>query len=271
MPSPRNDVHHSVPSSNDYAFFGEGAETQRDPVFVDSTGRRARVVRLVKFGVTGLCAAYTTVLGLSLVGAAAIAPSTLLPLPGVPSTSFRIEPADEPDKPQAAPLPKKAVTADEAVPAAPEPVGSWDTYPGAEPVATTTGGPALPTKSGPAPKPAPAPAPNPGPGRDPAEPNLPPQESGGGAEEPEPAETPTPEPTVTPTPEPTTEPTPTVTEPPDTDPGESGSEPSGGTGEEDGAGGETTELPILGGTLDALTTFSVPWFAVGAPIDGRAG
>ncbi|MFD7687919.1 hypothetical protein [Streptomyces sp. NPDC059781] len=53
------------------------------PVFVDSTGRRARVLRRTGYGVAGLAAAYLTVLVLSLMGATPFAPGALLPpLPG---------------------------------------------------------------------------------------------------------------------------------------------------------------------------------------------
>lgn len=273
MPSPRNDIQHSAPSSNDYEFLGDGAEPPRDPVFVDSTGRRARVVRLVKFVVTGACAVYTTVLGLSLAGAAAIAPSTLLPLPGVPSTSFRIEPADEPDKPHAAPRPKKVVTTGET--AGPESSPSVDTYEAATPapdaVATTSAGPVTPVKSDPAPKPAPRPAPDPAPGKDPV-PNTPPQDPGEGSGEPAPDGSPTPAPTPTSTPSPEPGPTDTAA-PPETQPGDGSgsSEGTGGATGADGAGGEPSEVPLIGGLLDVLTTFSVPWFAAGSMSDGRVG
>jgi hypothetical protein len=272
--SPRHDIQHSAPSSNDYEFLGDGAEPPRDPVFVDSTGRRARVVRLVKVVVTGACAVYTTVLGLSLAGAAAIAPSTLLPLPGVPSTSFRIEPADEPDKPHAAPRPKKAVTTGGT--AGPESSPSLNTYEAASPapdaVATTSAAPVTPVKSDPAPKPAPRPAPDPAPGKDPA-PDTPPRNPGEGSEEPAPAQTPTPAPTPTPTPSPEPGPTDTAA-PPQTHPGSGSSEGAGGAtgaGGAGGAGGETSEVPLIGGLLDVLTTFSVPWFAAGSMSDGPVG
>ncbi|CAM5600381.1 hypothetical protein [Streptomyces pilosus] len=53
------------------------------PVFVDSTGRRARVLRRAGYGVAGTAAAYLAVLGLSLLGATPFAPDALLPpLPG---------------------------------------------------------------------------------------------------------------------------------------------------------------------------------------------
>ncbi|OSP39604.1 hypothetical protein B7767_30750, partial [Streptomyces sp. 13-12-16] len=52
-------------------------------MFVDSTGRRARVLRRTGYGVAGLAAAYLMVLVLSLMGATPFAPGVLLPpLPG---------------------------------------------------------------------------------------------------------------------------------------------------------------------------------------------
>jgi hypothetical protein len=63
-----------------------GRPEQSDPVFVDASGRRARVVRRAGWIMGGVSAAYTATLLLSLMGATSIAPRTLLPLPGVPST-----------------------------------------------------------------------------------------------------------------------------------------------------------------------------------------
>ncbi|MFF3558480.1 hypothetical protein ACFYXS_00305 [Streptomyces sp. NPDC002574] len=57
------------------------------PVFVDSSGRRARVVRRAGWAIGAACSLYTAALVLSLSGATPIAPKTLLPLPGVPSTA----------------------------------------------------------------------------------------------------------------------------------------------------------------------------------------
>ena len=69
-----------------------------EPVFVDSSGRRGRRVRRVAWTVGAVCSVYTVSLVLSLTGATSIAPRTLLPLPGVPSTA----PGHEEDE-QAAP------------------------------------------------------------------------------------------------------------------------------------------------------------------------
>ncbi|MDX6330873.1 MAG: hypothetical protein QOI83_3256, partial [Streptomycetaceae bacterium] len=56
------------------------------PVFVDSTGRRAKILRRAGLAFAAACACYTGALALSLTGATPIAPRTLLPLPGVPAS-----------------------------------------------------------------------------------------------------------------------------------------------------------------------------------------
>ncbi|MER7490912.1 hypothetical protein ABTY20_34540, partial [Streptomyces sp. NPDC126497] len=53
------------------------------PVFVDTSGRRARLLRRAGYGAAGLAAGYLAVLGLSLMGATPFAPEAVLPpLPG---------------------------------------------------------------------------------------------------------------------------------------------------------------------------------------------
>ncbi|MGH3486801.1 MAG: hypothetical protein ACRDP8_02625 [Actinopolymorphaceae bacterium] len=260
MPRSRNDTtYDSTPPAHDYAFFPDDSEYQRDPVFVDSSGRRARVARVVKFGITGLCALYTTVLGLSLAGATAIAPSTLLPLPGVPSSSFRIEPADEPDEPEAAERREKAVASDKPGTTGQE-AASWEPSLGAGPVATPSAS-VSPARSAP----TPTPPPGKGPVKPPSQPQEP-QNPPGSGPEPEPSTPATTEPTATPaaTPEPTTSETPAPTDPPETDP----DDPGGEGGSDDGG---TSDLPILGDVLDILTTCSVPSFAAGFTGAGFTG
>lgn len=78
------------------------------PVFVDSSGRRARRVRRIGWIVGGVCAVYTVGLVLSLTGATPIAPRTLLPLPGMPSTApgegeAEARAVDVPSEPSAGP------------------------------------------------------------------------------------------------------------------------------------------------------------------------
>jgi hypothetical protein len=53
------------------------------PVFVDSTGHRARLFRRTGYGLAALASTYVVVLGLSLLGATPFAPGFLLPVPGV--------------------------------------------------------------------------------------------------------------------------------------------------------------------------------------------
>ncbi|WP_225655383.1 hypothetical protein [Streptomyces pseudogriseolus] len=50
-----------------------------DPVFVDASGRRARLLRRAGYGAAGLAAGYLSVLALSLMGATPFAPEALLP------------------------------------------------------------------------------------------------------------------------------------------------------------------------------------------------
>lgn len=64
-----------------------GAPALPGPVFVDSSGRRARAVRRAGWLVGAACSVYTAALALSVSGTTPIAPKTLLPLPGVPSTA----------------------------------------------------------------------------------------------------------------------------------------------------------------------------------------
>ncbi|MFF9333145.1 hypothetical protein [Streptomyces albogriseolus] len=59
-----------------------------DPVFVDASGRRARLLRRSGYAAAGLAAGYLSVLALSLMGATPFAPEALLPpLPGESSPS----------------------------------------------------------------------------------------------------------------------------------------------------------------------------------------
>jgi hypothetical protein len=69
------------------------------PVFVDATGRRARTVRRLAYGLGVPCAAYTVVLVLSFMGATPFAPSSVLPLPGVPSNVPETTRQDPPGTP----------------------------------------------------------------------------------------------------------------------------------------------------------------------------
>ncbi len=102
-----------------------GSTERTAPVFVDSTGRRGRVVRRLAYGFGALCVAYTIALALSFMGAAPFAPGTLLPIPGVPSdepgTVRRTPPTHSPG-PTAAPGPASPSSTD--VPSRPVPTSS---------------------------------------------------------------------------------------------------------------------------------------------------
>ncbi|MET9019971.1 helix-turn-helix domain-containing protein [Actinopolymorpha sp. NPDC004070] len=63
-----------------------GVDVPADPIFVDSTGRRARNVRRVGYLVAGLCAMGTAALGVSLTGVTPMAPR-LVPPPAVASAA----------------------------------------------------------------------------------------------------------------------------------------------------------------------------------------
>ncbi|MFD0024714.1 hypothetical protein [Streptomyces sp. NPDC058382] len=62
------------------------AEVREGPVFVDSSGRRARLLRRagVALGIT--ITGYAAVLGLSFMGGISLSPSALLPFDGAPSS-----------------------------------------------------------------------------------------------------------------------------------------------------------------------------------------
>ena len=194
------------------------------PVFVDTTGRRARIVRRASYVVSGLCASYTVVLGLSLAGATSIAPSVLLPLPGVPSGPIRtVTEADSskdkaPAKPRRASAPKAgdtAVLTSGDIGLADAGLGS--TYPGGGTATTAPRGSA--TKPPTVPAPGPAPQKPPGSSGTPSGPEAPPETTPTPVPptDPEPDPEPEPEPEPTPTPEPESTPTPTPTPEPPTE------------------------------------------------------
>ncbi|MFI1420704.1 hypothetical protein ACH4VX_22500 [Streptomyces sp. NPDC020731] len=89
-------------SQDDSGHTGIGSSADPDlPVFVDSTGRRARVLRRTGYGVAGAAAAYLAVLGLSLLGATPFAPGSLLPpLPGESTAPSAPERQGQDDGPQ---------------------------------------------------------------------------------------------------------------------------------------------------------------------------
>lgn len=132
------------------------------PVFVDSSGRRARRVRRVGWIVGAACGVYTVGLVLSLTGATPIAPRTLLPLPGVPSSApgdgeaeaGTVELPSEPSPATTAgvgygrtPGYAKANTAGRTAPATPRATTSARATASASPRATGTAGGATATPS----------------------------------------------------------------------------------------------------------------------------
>ncbi|MET7855695.1 hypothetical protein ABZS81_00405 [Streptomyces sp. NPDC005318] len=62
-----------------------GAEAQEGPVFVDSSGRRARLLRRAAVALGIACVGYAAVLGLAFMGGISMSPSDLLPFDGAPS------------------------------------------------------------------------------------------------------------------------------------------------------------------------------------------
>jgi hypothetical protein len=93
-----------------------------DPVFVDSTGRRARVIRRLAYVAAVLCAAYTAVLALSFLGATPFAPRTVLPVPGVPSNEpGTVRETRQPDLPATSASPGTPSASPTQVPGLPAP------------------------------------------------------------------------------------------------------------------------------------------------------
>ncbi|WP_392673874.1 hypothetical protein [Streptomyces sp. LN785] len=61
------------------------AGAQEGPVFVDGSGRRARLLRRAGIALGLGCAGYVAVLGLAFMGGISMSPSELLPFDGAPS------------------------------------------------------------------------------------------------------------------------------------------------------------------------------------------
>ncbi|MFF1911453.1 hypothetical protein ACFVYE_07345 [Streptomyces sp. NPDC058239] len=80
-PSVRRRKHAGVPRSR----AGAGAGAQEGPVFVDSSGRRARLLRRAGIALGVACVGYAAVLGLAFVGGISMSPSQLLPFDGAPA------------------------------------------------------------------------------------------------------------------------------------------------------------------------------------------
>ncbi|MEU0288423.1 hypothetical protein [Streptomyces sp. NPDC006147] len=107
-----------------------------DPVFVDASGRRARLLRRAGYGAAGLAAGYLSVLALSLMGATPFAPEALLPpLPGESSPTAPLRQDAEGD---ARPTEEAGAGVEPGIPLIPliageDPAGSLLLPPGAGP------------------------------------------------------------------------------------------------------------------------------------------
>ncbi|MFC4982567.1 hypothetical protein [Streptomyces atroolivaceus] len=60
-------------------------QPQEGPVFVDSSGRRARLLRRAGMLLGTVCVGYAAVLGLAFMGGVSLTPSQLLPFDGAPA------------------------------------------------------------------------------------------------------------------------------------------------------------------------------------------
>ncbi|CAL9606431.1 hypothetical protein SUDANB132_05545 [Streptomyces sp. enrichment culture] len=129
-------------------------------MFVDSTGRRARVLRRAGYGVAGTAAAYLAVLGLSLLGATPFAPDALLPpLPGestAPTAPERQGQDDGPRPPSGVLDPERGGVGDAGTAVGPGSLLVPLTAPGGPPLAPAT--PPVPGDPVPADPEPPAPA-----------------------------------------------------------------------------------------------------------------
>src|SRR5947209_11272995 len=131
------------------------------PVFVDDTGRRHRVVRVVGWLVGGLTLAYLALLGVSLVGSPGLVPLSLpaigsvLPGPSAPQIADATKVTHNPGELVAGDSRTTSVVGGAGVPAASahQQTPPAPTAPTAAPVATRTRAPAS-TKPTPAPTPS---------------------------------------------------------------------------------------------------------------------
>ncbi|RMI90356.1 hypothetical protein BIU87_25895 [Streptomyces sp. ZS0098] len=154
-----------------------------DPVFVDASGRRARLLRRAGYGAAGLAAGYLSVLALSLMGATPFAPEALLPpLPGesAPTAPLRQDAEGDARPPEEAGAGVGPGTPLIPLIAGEEPAGSLLLPPGADP-GSVAGVPVQPPDAGGA-EVTDGPTPPEEPGDDAEEPGAPeePQEPGAG-------------------------------------------------------------------------------------------
>ncbi|MFJ9682500.1 hypothetical protein ACIRP2_31275 [Streptomyces sp. NPDC101194] len=80
-PPGRRRRHAGMPGSR----AGAGAGSQEGPVFVDSSGRRARLLRRAGIALGIACVGYVAVLGLAFAGGISMSPSRLLPFGSAPA------------------------------------------------------------------------------------------------------------------------------------------------------------------------------------------
>ncbi|MFC8036648.1 hypothetical protein ACFUVU_28065, partial [Streptomyces griseoincarnatus] len=121
-----------------------------DPVFVDASGRRARLLRRAGYGAAGLAAGYLSVLALSLMGATPFAPEALLPpLPGesAPTAPLRQDAEGDARPPEEAGAGVGPGTPLIPLIAGEEPAGSLLLPPGADP-GSVAGVPVQPPDAG---------------------------------------------------------------------------------------------------------------------------
>ncbi|MGW7630456.1 hypothetical protein ACWGKO_16195 [Streptomyces griseoincarnatus] len=121
-----------------------------DPVFVDASGRRARLLRRAGYGAAGLAAGYLSVLALSLMGATPFAPGALLPpLPGesAPTAPLRQDAEGDARPPEEAGAGVGPGTPLIPLIAGEEPAGSLLLPPGADP-GSVAGVPVQPPDAG---------------------------------------------------------------------------------------------------------------------------
>ncbi|MEU9360703.1 hypothetical protein AB0D35_21630 [Streptomyces sp. NPDC048301] len=127
VPAPRGRRRaHAAPSRS-------AGHPQEGPVFVDSSGRRAKLLRRAGLLLGTLCLGYAGVLGLAFMGGISLTPSQLMPFDG-----------DAEAGPGAGSRPGQGTTPPSGAPAppsgAPAPPGSGGAVPSGEASAPATGG-----------------------------------------------------------------------------------------------------------------------------------
>jgi hypothetical protein len=182
------------------------------PVFVDSTGRRRRLLRRLSYGFGGICMLYGGLLSVSLAGGP-VSSSAILPLPDLGDGVVAARPSPTPQPPHVSPNARAVI---DALPRRDLAPAGHDRFVGTRPATT----PAAPRATR---RPTPKPSATTG---GPVESTSTPKPS------PSPSATASPTPSTSPTTEPTRQPPPVPPSP-----------PKGGTGGSDGSGSSATALP----------------------------